>query len=169
MHFKLNHILHILHIKTGLQVVFNVLLSVIVGFFTHVFDIVVESKDAIHSIVLVLLIDWLIGMYKAITTIDAKTGKSLFRTNKSFKILGYFFAYISLIVLTSSVEKNFNYASWITEAVMIPIIVGQIVSIAKNLSIIGFITNKTLSDILNKIDGYKDEEVEAAINSESKN
>ena len=158
------YIVDILHIKTWYQIVINVILSVFTGFYFHVKNLAIDNLDAMHTIAIILIVDWILGMYRALITVDKATGKSLFETKKSFKILAYFLAYFALLFITGSIEKSFNYAAWLTEAVMIPILVGQVISILKNMSLVGWISNKMLSDILQKIDGYKDDIVDAAIN-----
>ena len=70
--------------------------------------------------------------------------------------VNYFFAYSFLLAVMLSIEKGFSYASWMAEAVMLPIITFQIISALKNASIVGLIPQGVLLKILENIDNYKE-------------
>ena len=53
------------------------------------------------------------------------------------------------------VEKGFTGTAWISETVIIPFIVLQIISALKNASMAGFIKAEELNKILDRIDNHK--------------
>ena len=53
------------------------------------------------------------------------------------------------------VEKGFAGTAWISETVIIPFIVLQIISALKNASMAGFIKMEELNKILDRIDNHK--------------
>jgi phage-related holin len=55
------------------------------------------------------------------------------------------------------VERGFKGTAWLSETVIIPFIVFQVISALKNASMIGWIPSTLLNDILDKIDLHKGE------------
>jgi hypothetical protein len=55
------------------------------------------------------------------------------------------------------VEAGFKGTSWLSETILIPLIVFQVISALKNAEQGGFIKNEALSTILDKIDKHKSE------------
>jgi phage-related holin len=53
------------------------------------------------------------------------------------------------------VEKGFTGTAWLSEVVVIPFIVLQIISALKNASMAGFIKAEELNKILDRIDNHK--------------
>ena len=59
------------------------------------------------------------------------------------------------------VEKGFAGTAWLSETIVIPFIIFQLISALKNASMIGWISSSLLNDILDKIDlhkGHRDED-----------
>jgi phage-related holin len=54
------------------------------------------------------------------------------------------------------IERGFPFASFLSEAVILPILVFQLISIIKNLNRLGFINGELADKILSKIDNHKD-------------
>ena len=54
-------------------------------------------------------------------------------------------------------EAGFKGTSWLSETILIPLIVFQVISALKNAEQAGFIKNDALAAILNKIDRHKSE------------
>jgi hypothetical protein len=53
------------------------------------------------------------------------------------------------------VEKGFSGTSWLSETIVVPFIVLQLVSALKNASMAGFIKIEELNQILDRIDRHK--------------
>ncbi len=53
------------------------------------------------------------------------------------------------------IEKGFTGASWLSETIIVPFMVFQLISALKNASMAGFIKMDLLNNILNKIDMHK--------------
>jgi toxin secretion/phage lysis holin len=114
-------------------------------------DFLIEKYQFL-SIFLVVFTDMIFGIAKAL-----KVGN--FETKKAFKGLWMITAFELLLAVLLLIEKGFPFASWISEAVLLPIIVFEIISILKNMSILGLINNTVLSKILKNVDKYKEVEV----------
>jgi hypothetical protein len=53
------------------------------------------------------------------------------------------------------VEKGFKGTAWLSETILIPFIVFQLISALKNASMSGFIKTEILNKILDQIDAHK--------------
>jgi hypothetical protein len=53
------------------------------------------------------------------------------------------------------VEKGFDGTAWLSEVIIVPFMVFQIISALKNASMAGYIRAGLLNDILDKIDKHK--------------
>lgn len=110
------------------------------------------------SITAVVFFDWLLGTAKAIKN-------KQFETRKALKVCYYMPVYFTLATVVLLVEKAHPSAFWLSEAVIMPIIIFQIISILKNASELKLIPGKLLNTILKNIDEYKS----SSINSDTDN
>jgi hypothetical protein len=100
------------------------------------------------GVVVVVVSDWVMG------TILALKNK-VWHTRKAIKIIYYIFAYSTILFTVLAVEKAHPSAFFLSETIIMPILVFQIISTLKNASLIGFIPQGLLLNILNNIDSYK--------------
>jgi phage-related holin len=140
----------IFHLKSVPDILVGFILSLVGGVIGYFTDMINENSNAFAAIAILVFADFAAGIGKAIFT---KT----FETRKALKVVWYFSAYSVLLAVMLSIEKGFSYASWMAEAVMLPILTFQIISFLKNLSIIGLLPKGVLLKILENIDNYKDE------------
>jgi hypothetical protein len=56
-----------------------------------------------------------------------------------------------------SVEKGIEGTFWLSETIMIPFLIFQLISALKNASMAGYIDSSLLNEILDKIDKHKGE------------
>jgi phage-related holin len=56
-----------------------------------------------------------------------------------------------------SIEKGFTGTGWLSETIMAPFMVFQLVSVLKNASMVGIVKNELLTQILDKLDKHKGE------------
>ena len=54
-----------------------------------------------------------------------------------------------------SIEKGFSGTSWLSETIIAPFMVFQLISILKNASMVGIVKNELLTQILDKLDKHK--------------
>jgi len=55
------------------------------------------------------------------------------------------------------VKKGFKGTAWLSETIMMPFLIFQLISALKNASMIGLIKSDLLNTILDKIDNHKGE------------
>jgi phage-related holin len=78
-----------------------------------------------------------------------------FKTYKAIKVLKTVITWIMMLTCILMIERGFEGTQWLSETVVAPFIVFQLMSILKNASMLGYIKNNTLVDILNNIDKHK--------------
>lgn len=143
-------ILSIINIKSGFDFFINILVAFIGAILAYFHVLYLDNKDLFAAITLVVIGDWLSGVTLAIY-------KGKFETWKSLKIVYYLTAYSFTLAMVLSIEKGYPAAFWLSEAVIMPILVFQTISFLKNLSLLGLLPKSLLTDILDKIDKYKED------------
>jgi hypothetical protein len=142
--------LSIFHIRTFTERVMGILLTIIGSFLGYFHLIFFDNKDLFLNVAVVIIGDWLAGVAVAIK-------KDKFQTQKALKFIWYLVAYEGLLAEVLSIEKSYPSAFWLSEAVIMPLLVLQTISMVKNLSILKLIPSRVLSDILARIDKHKEE------------
>ena len=90
--------------------------------------------------------------------IENDESKSLINNFKKngVRILKTLVAWIVTLTALIIVEAGFKGTSWLSETILIPLIVFQVISALKNAEQAGFIKNEALTTILDKIDKHKE-------------
>jgi phage-related holin len=78
-----------------------------------------------------------------------------FKTYKALKVIRTVFTWLVILTVILMIEKGFGGTSWLSETVMIPFIIFELISALKNASMSGFIKNDQLNQILDLIDKHK--------------
>lgn len=141
-------VLSFVGIKTPVNFIINIF-AALFGFLLAKFKFVVlNNEDIFLSITIVVLADAVCGTWANIKK---------FRTNRALKVVWYLGGYWTLSAIVLLIEKSHPAAFWLSETIIMPILVFQIISILKNMSIIGLIPKSLATDILDKIDKHKNE------------
>jgi hypothetical protein len=80
-----------------------------------------------------------------------------FKTYKAVKILKNLLFWIIFLTVILGIEANFSGTFWLSETIITPLIIFQLISALKNASMAGFIKIDELNRILDKIDKHKGE------------
>jgi len=78
-----------------------------------------------------------------------------FKTYKAIKILRTLIFWVIMLTLILVIEKSIPGAGWLSETILMPLIVFQLISTVKNASMVGFIKTSVLNKILDTIDKHK--------------
>ncbi len=78
-----------------------------------------------------------------------------FKTYKAVKILKNLLFWIIFLTVILGIEANFDGTFWLSETIITPLIIFQLISALKNASMAGFIKIDELNKILDKIDKHK--------------
>jgi phage-related holin len=115
---------------------------------SYFFDIALSNSDQYLALVGVVMADGFFGVI-------AGTKREGFQTFKALKVLKTLITWIILLTVLLMVEKGFKGTSWLSETVLVPFIIFQLISALKNASMAGFIQMEALNQILDKIDLHK--------------
>lgn len=140
------------HIRNVKDFTINLIITMI-SFFAGYFQLIVFNNNndrAFMAIAIVVFADWLFGTWRAVKFKE-------FQTSKALKVVYYLFAYWTILFTVLSVEKGFPSAFWLTEAIIMPILVFQIISTIKNLILLDIITNSLAKEIFKNIDKHKEQ------------
>jgi phage-related holin len=113
-------------------------------------ELTAENIEQYLSVALVIFADGFFGVWAGIK-------REGFITNKAIKVLKTFGFWVVLLSVILSIEKGFSGTSWLSETIMAPFLVFQLISILKNASMVGVVHNELLVQILDKLDKHKGE------------
>lgn len=115
---------------------------------TYFFNLAMTNADQYLALVAVVLADGFFGVI-------AGTKREGFKTYKALKVLQTLVVWVVLLTTLLMVEQGFKGTSWLSETILVPFIVFQLLSALKNASMSGFIDMAALNSILDKIDLHK--------------
>jgi small basic protein len=126
-------------------------ISTFCGFIGSYFmNLTADNVEQYLAVVAVMLLDGFFG-------IIAGVKREGFKTYKALKIIKNIFAWELILTVILSIEIGFAGTGWLSETILAPFLVFQIVSALKNASMAGFIKNELLNEILDRIDKHKGE------------
>tara|TARA_R110000782_G_scaffold26351_1_gene67613 strand:+ start:1571 stop:1984 length:414 start_codon:yes stop_codon:yes gene_type:complete len=109
------------------------------------------SMDNFEQYIAVAAVIWLDGVFG----IWAGCKREGFKTYKAIKIPKTTAIWLIILTVTLMVEKGFTGTSWLSEVVVVPFMILQIISALKNASMAGLIKANELNKILDRIDKHK--------------
>lgn len=115
---------------------------------SYFFNLAMSNSDQYLALVGVVMADGFFGVI-------AGTKREGFQTFKALKVLKTLVTWIILLTVLLMVEQGFKGTSWLSETILVPFIVFQLISALKNASMSGFIDMAALNTILDKIDLHK--------------
>jgi phage-related holin len=121
---------------------------------SYFWNITMANSDQYLAIVGVMFLDGIFGMI-------AGSKREGFQTRKALKVLKNTVAWLVILTVILMVEQGFAGTAWLSEVIVVPFMVFQLISALKNASMAGFIQVGLLNQILDKIDkhkGIRDEE-----------
>lgn len=125
--------------------------SASIGFICSYFmELTMDNAEQYLAVAAVLLLDGFFGVIAGIK-------REGFKTYKALKVLKSIATWEIILTAILMIEKGFAGTSWLSETVITPFIVFQLMSALKNASMAGFIKNELLNIILDKIDKHKGE------------
>jgi phage-related holin len=147
-HTNDNIILSIAHLRSLREGTFNFFVTVfsaILGYFQLT---IIENKNLFIAILIVVVGDWIFGTAYAIK-------RNIWETQKAMKVIYYIFAYSIIVFVVLAIEKAHASAFFLSDAIIMPILLFQTISMLKNASLLGWIPKGALLEVLKKIDNYK--------------
>jgi hypothetical protein len=115
---------------------------------SYFFEMYVNNMYQYIAVVGVMFMDGFFGTIAGIK-------KEGFKTHKAVKILKDTFTWLVVLTTVLMVEKGFEGTDWLSEVIIVPFMVFQIISALKNASMAGYIKDNLLNEILDRIDKHK--------------
>ena len=133
----------------------SVLLTTLIGGFSvgmitgMVENWIFEPYIAFYSLIGIIICDHISGMYLA--WIGGR-----FQTKKAARVFWTMIAHTSLLVGATGLSAS-NGLYWLNEAVFTPLAIFNLLSLIKNLALLGFIKKDVVGFIYRKVDNYKND------------
>jgi len=115
---------------------------------SYFMKLTMENSDQYLAIVGVMFLDGIFGMI-------AGSKREGFQTRKALKVLRTTVTWLIILTVILMVEQGFAGTAWLSEVIIVPFMVFQLISALKNASMAGFIQVSLLNQILDKIDQHK--------------
>jgi phage-related holin len=115
---------------------------------SYFMNLTMTNADQYLAIVGVMFLDGIFGMI-------AGTKREGFQTRKALSVLKNTATWLVILTVILMVEQGFAGTAWLSEVVIVPFMMFQLISALKNASMAGFIQTSLLNQILDKIDKHK--------------
>lgn len=134
--------------KTGLYltITFTAALTFLCSYF---FNLAMDNVEQFLAIIALVFMDGFFGILAGIK-------REGFKTYKALRVLKTAVTWVAILSVLLMIEKGFDGTFWLSETVVVPFIVFEIISILKNAASVGLIQHSVLVEILKKIDQHKD-------------
>ena len=125
--------------------------SVTIGFVCSYFmELTMQNAEQYLAITALIFADGFFGVIAGVK-------REGFKTYKAVKILKNLLFWIIFLTVILGIEANFSGTFWLSETIITPLIIFQLISALKNASMAGFVKIDELNKILDKIDKHKGE------------
>jgi phage-related holin len=123
--------------------------SMILGFICSYFlELTMQNAEQYLAVATLVFADGFFG-------IIAGVKREGFKTYKAIKILKTLIFWVLILTLILVIEKSIPGAGWLSETMLMPLVIFQLISVIKNASMSGFIKADVLNKILDRIDRHK--------------
>jgi phage-related holin len=151
-----NEVREIMNSVLSLSLKQDVWLTISMGGFTlgavssFVVDWVFDPAVSFYALILLIIADHISGM-----TLAWK--RDVFETRKATRILWTLMSHTALLAFANSLSKGSDVLGWMNEGVFVPLVMVNLVSLVKNLSLLGLIKKDFARILYKKIDVYKND------------
>jgi hypothetical protein len=117
---------------------------------SYFMEITMQNAEQYLAITALIFADGFFGVIAGIK-------REGFKTYKAVKILKNLLFWIIILTVILGIEASFSGTFWLSETIITPLIIFQLISALKNASMAGFVKIDELNKILDKIDKHKGE------------
>ena len=115
---------------------------------TYFLNLSMDNMEQYLAVAAVLWLDGIFGIWAGIK-------REGFKTYKALKITKNTFVWLAILTVILMVEKGFSGTGWLSEVIIVPFMILQLISALKNASMAGLIKMEELNKILDRIDKHK--------------
>ncbi len=125
------------------------LTSMSIGFICSYFmELTMQNAEQYLAITTLVFADGFFGIIAGIK-------REGFKTYKAIKILRTLIFWVIMLTLILVIEKSIPGAGWLSETMLMPLVIFQLISTIKNASMAGFIKADIVNQVLDNIDKHK--------------
>jgi hypothetical protein len=135
---------------SGLSLIISSIGMTVAFICSYFMELTMQNAEQYLAIVALIFADGFFGVIAGIK-------REGFNTYKAVKILKNLLFWIIILTVILGIEANFSGTFWLSETIITPLIIFQLISTLKNASIAGFVKIDELNRILDKIDKHKGE------------
>lgn len=119
------------------------------GFICSYFmELTMQNAEQYLAIITLIFADGFFGVIAGVR-------REGFKTYKAIKILRTLLFWIIMLTVILVIEKSIPGAGWLSETLLMPLVIFQLISVLKNSSMAGFVKVEVLNQILDRIDKHK--------------
>jgi len=133
---------------SGLSLIISSIGMTVAFICSYFMELTMQNAEQYLAIVALIFADGFFGVIAGIK-------REGFKTYKAVKILKNLLFWIIILTVILGIEANFSGTFWLSETIITPLIIFQLISTLKNASIAGFVKIDELNRILDKIDKHK--------------
>ena len=115
---------------------------------SYFMELTMTNAEQFLALIGVVFIDGFFG-------IAAGVKREGFQTRKAVRVLQRAITWVAFLTVILMVERGFEGTGWLSETIIVPFIILQLVSALKNASMIGIIKSADLNKLLDRIDLHK--------------
>ena len=115
---------------------------------SYFMNLTADNIEQYLSVAFVIFADGFFGVWAGIK-------REGFQTCKALSVLKTFIFWTVMLSAILTIERGFTGTNWLSETIMAPFLVFQLISILKNASMVGVVKNELLTQILDKLDKHK--------------
>jgi phage-related holin len=117
---------------------------------SYFMNLTADNIEQYLSVAFVIFADGFFGVWAGVK-------REGFQTCKALSVLKTFIFWTVMLSAILTIERGFTGTNWLSETIMAPFLVFQLISILKNASMVGVVKNELLTQILDKLDKHKGE------------
>jgi len=142
-------------LKLKAQILFVTLMGGFsMGAFTGlVGDWIFEPAESFFALIGLIACDHATGVWLALK-------HNRFETRKALRIFWTLLSHTGLLLFATNLSKGSSALFWLNEGVFVPLVLVNLISLVKNLALLGFIKNDFARFFYKKIDAYKNQFIE---------
>mgnify|MGYP004003106207 CR=1 FL=1 len=115
---------------------------------TYFLNLSMDNAEQYLAVVAGLWLDGIFGIWAGVK-------REGFKTYKALRITRNTFVWLAILTVILMIEKGFTGSGWLSEVIIVPFMVMQLISALKNASVAGLIQIEQLNKILDRIDKHK--------------
>ena len=115
---------------------------------TYFFNLTMTYSEQYLALIAVVFLDGFFGVI-------AGAKREGFKTFKALSVIRTAAVWCMFLTVILLVEQGFKGTGWLSETILIPFVILQLISALKNASMCGFIKADVLNQILDRIDNHK--------------